>query len=313
MKYVDLHCDTLTVSAKLNSDLKTCELQTNFEKLKKSDCAAQCFAVFTQGDGAARFFKESCDWYGNMLEKHKDSVFSVRNSCDLSKCLNGTKTGAVLTAEDIGFLNGDIAGIKKLGDAGVKMASLVWNNKNLFASPNLIFENGLPKFELRCSEGLTPLGEQAVEAMEENKIILDVSHLSDGGTLRALEISKKPVVASHSNAAEVCNVSRNLTDALIKKIAESGGVIGVNFCKDFLGEGDNFDLIYKHIIHIINAGGEDAVAFGSDFDGIPALTGMEDCTKMPYLLDYLAKRGIKNSTAEKLCFKNFMRVLREFD
>ena len=63
MRYIDLHCDTLTVSAKLNSDLKTCELQTNFEKLKKSDCAAQCFAVFTDGENAPDKFEKYLNYF----------------------------------------------------------------------------------------------------------------------------------------------------------------------------------------------------------------------------------------------------------
>lgn len=308
MKYVDLHCDTLTESVKSGEDLRCAALQTNLEKLKKSDCAAQCFAIFTQGEGAARFFDESLNWYGNMLETNADFIEPVLNSSSLI----GDKLGCILTVENLGFVGEDLSRLTKLKAAGVKMASPVWNYENSLACPNLIFENGLPQFERRNKSGLTKLGKEAVERLRELKIIIDISHLSDGGAEEILSSCKEPVVASHSNAAEVCNVSRNLTDAQIKKVADSGGVIGVNFCKDFLGPGDTFDCVLRHVTHMINVGGEDVVALGSDFDGIPAPPGLEDCTRMPYLLEYLSKK-ISAEAMEKLCCKNFLRVLKHFD
>ena len=126
---------------------------------------------------------------------------------------------------------------------------------------------------------------------------------------------KIPLVASHSNAAADCNVSRNLTDAQIKKIAGCGGVIGVNFCKDFLTDKNGifnaFDAVYRHISRILAVGGEDVPAFGSDFDGIPAYKELEDCTRMPALLNYLNLRGLKSSVLEKMCTLNFIRVFKE--
>ncbi|MBD5632368.1 MAG: membrane dipeptidase [Clostridia bacterium] len=308
MNYVDLHCDTLTESAKSGHDLRCAALQTNLEKLKKSGCAAQCFAIFTQGENAARFFEESLNWYGNMLELNADLAVPVLNS----SCLDGDKLGCILTVENLGFIGEDLSRLTELKASGVKMASLVWNFENSLAAPNLIFKDGLPQFERRNDMGLTKLGREAVERLRELKIIIDISHLSDGGAEEILSTSKEPVVASHSNAAEVCNVSRNLTDAQIKKVADSGGVIGVNFCKDFLGPGDTFDCVLRHVKHIINVGGEDVVALGSDFDGIPAPPGLEDCARMPNLLEYLSKE-IPFGALEKLCFKNFLRVLKHFD
>ena len=118
------------------------------------------------------------------------------------------------------------------------------------------------------------------------------------------------MVASHSNAQNVLNVCRNLSDELIKKIADCGGVIGVNFCKDFLGE-PAFGFALKHILHIINTGGEDVVALGSDFDGIPVNPELPDCTAVPKLLRYLEDNGIPAKAVEKIAYKNFFRVFKE--
>lgn len=308
MRYVDLHCDTLTECFDKGLSLADCNLQINLEKLKKSGCAVQCFAIFTQGGDAAFRFEKYLSYYGECIKKH--GIKPVLDFGGFESCLKGGEAGSILTVENLGFMT-DLAQLKSLYAAGVRMASLVWNFENTFAYPNLIFEGGIPKFSKRESRGLKGLGRQAVEALDGLKIIVDISHLSDGGTDEILSGRKTPIVASHSNAACVNGVARNLTDVQIKKIADCGGVVGVNFCKDFLGVGSTFESIFAHFKHIINIGGEDVAAFGSDFDGIPAPPDLEDCTKMPRLLHYLEGRGIKGETLEKLCYKNFARVFKE--
>ena len=303
-----MHCDTLTVCCDRGLSLYDCALQNNLIELEKSGCAVQCFAVFTQGGCADVAFYNYLDFYLKSIKEH--NVKSVLCHDDFVQCINGESVGALLTIENLGFLH-SLEELYRLHDSGVRMASLVWNYKNKFAYPNLIFEGGVPLFEERESRSLTPSGRQAVELLDELKIIVDVSHLSDGGVEGILRGRKIPVVASHSNALEICGVSRNLKDGQIKGIADCGGVVGVNFCKDFLGEGDTFELVLKHIKHLIKVGGEEVVAFGSDFDGIPAPPGLEDCSKMPALIDFLSANGVGLSVLEKICYKNFARVFKE--
>lgn len=305
MKYIDLHCDTLTVCADKGKNLLNCDLQTDLLKLQKGGCFAQCFAIFTDGNGAREKFKSYLEFYKNALAENFQFIKPVLSTADF-----GEKLGSILTVENLGFIGEDISYIDRLAKEGVKMASLVWNNENALACPNLIFENGLPLFEKREMRGLTKLGKEAVERLDSNKIIIDISHLSDGGALEILDGRKIPVVASHSNAAEVCNVSRNLTDYLIKKIADCGGVVGVNFCHDFLGD-EAFESVYKHLQHLIKVGGEDIIALGSDFDGIPECEGLEECTKMSNLFVFLEGKGFSRSVLEKLAYKNFLRVFKE--
>ena len=308
MKDIDMHCDTVTECFDRGYALANGNLQVNSDKLKRAECAAQCFAIFTQGEGAARRFYGCIEFYKEELKR--SGLKPVLSYADLEDCISGKKTGSILTVENLGF-TGDLEELYALSEMGVKMASLVWNFENSLAYPNLIFENGLPNFSRRESRGLKDRGRRAVEILDGLKIIIDISHLSDGGAEEILKGRKIPVVASHSNAEEICGVSRNLTDGLIKKTADCGGVIGVNFCKDFLGEGDNFELVYAHIRHLIKVGGEEVIAFGSDFDGIPVPEKLETCTAMPALISYLEERGIRGETLEKLCYKNFARVLKE--
>ncbi len=155
------------------------------------------------------------------------------------------------------------------------------------------------------------MGRAAVEELDRLKIIIDISHLSDGGADEILRGRKIPIVASHSNACAVCGVSRNLTDGQIKAVADCGGVIGINFCADFLGEEDAFSAVMRNIKHIIKVGGEDSVAIGSDFDGIPTTENLEDCTRMPALFEFLERSALSPRVIEKFAYKNFLRVFKE--
>lgn len=308
MNYIDLHCDTLTECSDKGESLFENSLQASLQKLNESGCAAQCFAIFTQGEDAAGRFEKYLAFFESETQKHGVPLISC--GADIKECLRAGRTGAILTVENLGFIGGDLSRIHALKPAGVKMASLVWNYENALARPNLLFENGVPLFERRVDTALTALGTQAAELLDEEKIMIDVSHLSDGGAERILKGRKIPVVASHSNAAAVCNVARNLTDGLIKKIAACGGVIGVNYCKDFLGDGATYEDILRHIKHIVNVGGEDVVALGSDFDGIPAPPELEDCSKIPALLEFLYG-NLGARLMQKLCYENFTRAFTD--
>ena len=217
MNYADMHCDTLTVCRLGGGDLAECGLQTDIKRLARSGCKAQCFAIFTNGSGAKEEFLKHLAFFGRMLEKHGDLVLSAKNSKDLSRAEREQKLAAILTVENLGFTEGDISSLGFLKSSGVKMASLVWNTPNGYARPNLVLKDGVPSPYENEARGLTKLGKQAVDKLDELKIIIDVSHLSDGGVDEILQNRKIPVVASHSNARKVCGVSRNLTDAQIKK------------------------------------------------------------------------------------------------
>lgn len=307
MKYVDMHCDTLTACFDAGAGLADKGFQASYDKLNKSGCAAQCFAVFTQGDGSALRFEKYLSFFGSEIKRL--GIKQILCPTDLDDCIRSGKTGAILTVENLGFIDGDLKKAEALSSHGVKMASLVWNYENSLAMPNLKFADGVPLFSERESGGLTSLGEKTVEILDALKIIIDISHLSDGGALQILKNRKIPLVASHSNAAAVCGVARNLTDSLIKEIADCGGVIGVNYCKDFLGRGATFADLLAHVKHIVNVGGEDAVALGSDFDGIPAPPDLEDCLKVPALLQYL-QDNLGYRLTRKLRHENFTRVFR---
>lgn len=320
--YADLHCDSITKCCACGGDMLDFSGQVNIRKLTASGCGAQCFALFTDGENAEEDFKKFLAFYGAQIEKHPRLQPVLRRG-DVERAVERGKIGAVLTVENLGFLNGGVSGIAALKTVGVKMASLVWNSANAYAYPNLKFKDGAPDIAARESRGLTAAGRAAVEELNKNGVICDISHLSDGGAEDVFALSELPVVASHSNCAAACNVSRNLTDGQIKKIAESGGLVGLNFCRDFVVEGafadglygtahtkneSVFESLYGHFIHLVNVGGEDIAAIGSDFDGIPPYGELSDCTKICALFEYFDRRGVNERLLEKFAFGNFSRL-----
>lgn len=287
MKYADMHCDALTAP----------HAKVTGESLLLSPCTMQCFAFFY---GGGEGFKAALKKF-NLLTA--DARFlRVRRSSDLKRAISGGLIGCALTVENLDW-GGYMPDLKSLKAAGVIMASLVWNEPNILARP--AFCGG----DKRGEGGLEPLGEYAVERLDGEGIIVDISHLSDGGALEILNGRKLPLVASHSAADGVFRHPRNLTDEVLKKIADCGGAAGVNFYPAFLG-GDPLSCACAHIKHIINVAGEDTPAIGSDFDGCALPPELDSPDKMPKMLDII-EGTFGSRLAEKIAFGNFARVLKE--
>lgn len=293
-----MHCDTVTMCCDGGGKMCNFAGQINLQKLKKAGCKAQCFSIFTQGENAAEDFVRFSAFYNDFLRSSGD-IAAVNSFSDIISADKSGKLAAILTVENLGFLKGEVGKIANLKGMGVKMASLTWNHINAFAYP--------------CGTGgaLTEKGRLAVEELNARKIIIDISHLSDGGIDEVFKLSGSPIVTSHSNCRSVCGATRNLTDGQIKKLANSGGVAGLNFCRNFIGDGDPFEGLYIHYKHMVKIGGEDLPAIGSDFDGIPPYAEISDCTEVSRILDYFYYRGVKIGALEKLAYKNFYRVFED--
>lgn len=149
--------------------------------------------------------------------------------------------------------------------------------------------------------------------MNKLGIVIDVSHLSDGGFLDVLRYSKKPFVASHSNSRFVTNHSRNLTDDMIKAISNKGGILGINFCSSFLGTSKiaKINDMIKHIKHIKHVGGVECISLGSDFDGIENEVEIKNIGEIQKLYDALKINGFTYNEIEKIFYKNAERIIKD--
>ena len=167
--------------------------------------------------------------------------------------------------------------------------------------------------------GLTEKGFEFLEEMERIGMILDVSHLGDKGIYDVIAHAKKPFVASHSNARALCGHVRNLTDEMIRGIAQKGGVIGMNFAPAFLRDEKDWgspkavsvEDVVRHIRHMIQVGGMECVGLGSDLDGCKISFEIESAADMPLLINCLEKNGFTASQIDKICFENVLRLYKE--
>ena len=320
MNYIDFHCDTLLmlVDEAEGQSLYSNEVASvDFKRLKKSEAMAQFFAMFLMDEETINEHFGSDDEYINKLAKmlkdevtkNSDIMSMAYNAEDLLKNYRSQKVSAFLTIEDGRSVDGKLEKLDKYYDLGVRLITLTWNYENCFGYPN-------SKDPEIMNKGLKSFGKEAIEYMNHIGMIIDVSHLSDGGFYDVAKISKKPFVASHSNARALSPHQRNMTDDMIKILAEKGGVMGLNFAPHFLNEDitledSKIELMVKHLNHIKNIGGEDVIALGSDFDGISGNLEIDSSDKMYLLFDALKDSGWSERLIEKLAYKNALRIIKD--
>ena len=324
MKYIDFHCDTLgRVTPRTPADqpvpLRSNTLQVDAERLKASGCAAQFFAMFMSiqhEEDTLRRCLLMTDSFRTELDKCSDILAFAGNADDLDRNLAAGKTSAFLTIEDSGIIYGDLAMLRVLHRLGVRLITLTWNYDNEVGSPNLSPES--------TAKGLTENGIEFVRECNRLGVIVDVSHLSDGGFWDVVKYSDKPFVASHSDARAVASHTRNLTDEMIRALAEAGGVSGLNYCGGFVrprggdmyapfeSEQCTLEDLAAHAVHMAKVGGVGCVALGSDFDGIGSWPdGLDGADKVPLVADAFKRAGFTESEVDNIMFGNAYRVIRE--
>lgn len=326
MRYIDMHCDTLAEALVRQSDTakRLDGTMVDVERLKEAGCGAQFFAMFLPQ-------RDEPDWFGlkemptvwklmeqmyavfqNTLQACDSDIAFARNAGELEANRKEGKISAFLTVENGALIDGKLTNIKKLYDMGVRLITLTWNDPNCLG-----YHHSEEPVEM--AYGLTDFGKEAVACMNELGILVDVSHLSDGGFWDVAEQAKhsgRPFVASHSNCRSLSPATRNLTDEMIRTLAECGGVAGLNFAPAFLNtnlsdERSRVERMCDHILHFIDKGGVECVGIGTDFDGISGEFEIADCTKMELLFDALHRRGLSDDVLEKIAYGNVARVIRD--
>lgn len=179
-------------------------------------------------------------------------------------------------------------------EAGVKMMTLTWNGPNALGSGH------------DTRQGLTRFGREAVREMEAQRMVVDASHLNDRGFSDLVEVATRPFAASHSNARSVCGHRRNLTDAQARTIFEGGGIVGLNYCRDFLREGSGDvtpDAVLRQVDRLLELGGERGLALGSDYDGTDVPSWLDGCERVGTLHELIA-RHFGREVAERVFYEN---------
>lgn len=308
MKFIDLHCDTASRIFYENLNLRSEICKVNIRNLKKGGSLGQVFAFFVDQKLNEDPYNEFLKLYNNFIKEINENfneIKIVRNIDELNNAEIEGKIGAFLSIEEGEVIKGSISNLRKVYEMGIRILTITWNYKNQLGYPNADYTYKDKK--------LTQKGIEVIEACEDLGIIPDASHLSDAGFYDLVRVCKKPFIVSHSNARAITNHPRNLDDHMIKSLAEKGGIMGINFCSDFLGTKSisSIEDMIIHIKHIKNIGGIDVIALGSDFDGIDNEVEIKDASEFNKLYIALKNNNFSKVEIEKIFYKNVMRVFTE--
>ncbi len=248
-----------------------------------------------------------------MARRSEGAIRLCRSAAEIRQCREAGAIAAVMHIEGAEAIEPDLSSLEALYGAGLRSIGPVWSRPNQFG-------HGVP-FRFPSSPdtgpGLTDAGKALVAECNTLGIVIDLLHLNEQGFWDVAKLSNAPLIASHSNAHAICPSSRNLTDDQIKAVGQSGGLIGLNFANGFLRpdglwkNDTGFDILLRHLDHLIEIAGVDHVGLGSDFDGarIPAAIG--DVAGLQSLVQAMRGHGHDEATLRKLCFDNWVAVLEK--
>lgn len=305
MQLFDLHCDSIVNFRKENSDFLCEKTQFSLREREAFDRLCQTMAVFipddVRGEEAVQYFRDHKEYLDMLLEKQSDLAELVCTPGDIERITDSGRCAVILAVESGAALAGDLKNVDELAGSGVKMLTLVWNGPNELGSGQ------------KTDQGLTPFGRQAVNRMEEAGIIVDVSHLNDRGFDELCEIAEKPFIATHSNLRSVCSHKRNLTEEQFKEMVSRKGLVGVNLYEQFLADDHKGDLdsMYRHVSRMLELGGEDIIACGSDFDGADIDETLDTPVKFARSAEYLLTKGIPERIIDKMFFENALDFFKK--
>ena len=320
MKVVDMHCDTILELYKARErgeeiSLLDNDLHIDLKKMEAGDYFLQNFALFVDLKGTEDPFLtcvRMADLFYQVMEENRDRISPVTTWAEIERNWKEGRMSALLTLEEGEVCQGDPALLRTLYRLGARMMTFTWNYENSLAWPGR--EGGLPETE----KGLKERGFEILEEMESLGMIVDVAHLSDAGIWDVLRTAKKPFVASHSNARSLASHARNLTDEMIRAIAEKGGVIGINYYCNFLEdipEGgrqiSRISRMVEHMKHIRQVGGAGCIGLGSDFDGIYGEVEIGNSAGLPRLAEAMESAGFTAGEVEAVFHGNVLRLYRE--
>jgi len=294
------------------------ELHTDLARIRAGGLTAQFMAAFVPGglspeDAQARAVRllEIIHALGQAYPQ----LAIVDTIQGLEVAQRYGQVSVIPAIENADALAGEIDAVDLFRRLGVRYITLTHNGSNEWADS---------AFGDRVHGGLSDHGVRLIERMNDVGVLVDCSHTTDEATLHACEVSRTPVILSHTNARTLSPSPRNASDEVIRRGAGTGGVIGVNFFPPLLVAGEGYSAaraegastratgcdVANHVNYLRDIAGIDHVAIGSDFDGIGITPhGLEDVGSFPSLFIELADRGYSRSDLEKIASKNLLRVL----
>lgn len=323
---------------------------TDIPRLIEGGVDVQVFAVWSDDKkwkkDAFKHANDQIDALEKVIKKNKDKIAIAKSVNEIYRLQKKGKIAAVIGIEGGNMIEESIPNLVKLHNRGAKYLTLTWNYNLSWATAASV-EDSKPANE---QHGLSEKGKEIIRKMNDLGMMVDLSHASKKTFYDVLDVSSKPILVSHSNAATLTPHSRNLDDAQLEALKKNKGVVGVNFYSGFLDTAfesrihqlyDNhfgtltekisasrkyhklpkelkfqadvkLDLLLNHIDYLVSKVGIDHVAIGSDYDGIESTPQyLEDVSKLPMLTKALLERDYKKEDVAKIMGLNFLRIMQE--
>lgn len=272
------------------------------------------FAMYVSPQHTSRLLRliQMLDAFNTEVEKNKDSIGVATSYKEIIDTVDSGKIAAVITVEGGEPLEGKIESLRTIYRLGARSLTLTHFPRNMLGDGS----------GADSGSHLTEFGKEVVEEMNRLGMIVDISHLNETGFWDVIDISKDPILATHSNCKALCSHHRNLKDDQIQAMAEREGVINLSFCAGFIKDGIGFgdpEALKKvtildwldHLDHAVKLVGTDHVGIGSDLDGGCGFPGLDDVTKFPDLTKGMVSRGYSDSEITKILGGNNLRVFKK--
>ena len=335
---IDMHCDTIAEINKGEQEGKEISLRQNqlhvdLLRMKEAGYLCQSFALYTNLEDIKQAgetpFAHVCslsDTFDRQVAANEDLIRPARSASDILKNQAEGRMSALKTVEEGGVYEGKLENLYAMYEKGVRKSTLTWNYRNELAFPNPsrydAAQGHAVCVDLDTENGLTDCGIAFVEEMERIGMLIDLSHLNDAGIRDVFLHTKKetPIIASHSNARGQAFHPRNLSDEMLRTLAERGGVAGINFCAGFLNEAygvarkqgapalSRIQDMIAQMKYMKQVAGIDVIGLGTDFDGIGGELEIDGAGEIQRLAEAMEQAGFTLPEIEKVFYKNVLRV-----
>jgi len=249
--------------------------------------------------------------FQSLCSAHPQIIRQCHNKEDIEAAMAAGIMAAVLHIEGAEAIAPDLSNLDHYYQQGLRSIGPVWSRSNVFG-------HGVP-FDFPSSPdqgtGLTQAGKNLIRACDEMGIMIDLSHLNEAGFWNIASLTSRPLIATHSNAHALSPSPRNLTDQQLAAIAESGGLVGLNFASGFLREDGEktadtaLEVMIRHLDHLLDHLGEDGVALGSDFDGAVIPKAIGTAAGLPNLITAMTDAGYGKALITKICHQNWLDMI----
>jgi membrane dipeptidase len=308
---VDLHNDVLEkVVSGYQLGPRHAFNHSDIPRFRDGGVDAQMFALWADpsqfGTNPYQRVLAMADSFDAQVARNPGTLGHAKTEADIIQLNGQGKIAGILAVEGGHAIENDLVKLRALYARGARYLTITWNNSTAWATS--------AADPLSATNGLTEFGRTVIRTMDTLGMIIDVSHTGIRTIEDILATTTNPVIATHSGARSLRNHYRNLTDAQLVAIAQTGGVIGVVFYPFFLSSTNSatIDTVIRHIDYIRNLVGVDHIALGSDFDGIEQTpVGLEDVSRFPALTLALLTHGYSPSDVRKINGGNFLRVFSQ--